>query len=335
MVFGIGDLTLHGNHLEGFQAFNQYPGLRLKEDPSAGKTNGQIIVGYTHDAFFSAANFPSGDLPGVCHLELTGHNRVRTNTDRAERPERVQAHHRATVFVSRESANGGLRVESAWGPQQPEARWLHVSHALTDGDPLRTSVPGGFFNIRRDIVFDRDQAADINLARFFHLFTARYGAVLSCRLYSLDDEVGETIQGRSFVADFVLDMPAGRDPTLSVRYLRGAPNFTPHLRLRSGNEGRVVELGLIAPPDHPRKSIRLRFDSISVCGQVEETAYPTGQTGPLFALSADDAVTLNPVAPGSLQARPAIATGGGEIFIEEGALKYRGPNGTVTTIAPA
>ena len=335
MVFGIGDLTLHGNHLEGFQPFGQYPKLRLKEDRAAGKTNGQIVVGYTHDAFFSAPNFPSGDLPGSCYLELTGHNRVRFDVTRHERTERVQAHHRAHVFVSRESANGGLKVESTWEPTRSEAHWLQVSHALTDGDPIRTSVPGGFFNIRRDIVFDRDRAADINLAHFFHLFTARYGAVLSCRLYSLDDENGDAKQGQTFVSDFVVDMPAGRDPTLSVRYLRAAPNFTPHLRLRSGNEGRVVELGLIAPLDHPRKSIRLRFDAISICGQVEETAYPTSQTGPLFALSADDAVTINPVAPGSLQARPAAATGGGEIFIEEGALKYRSPNGTITTIAPS
>jgi len=57
--------------------------------------------------------------------------------------------------------------------------------------------------------------------------------------------------------------------------------------------------------------------------------FPTGITGSfdsgknvIFVANATTAPTTDP-------------TGGGILYVEGGALKYRGPNGTVTTIAPA
>lgn len=335
LAFGISDLTLHGNHLDGFQPFSSFPDLRLEKDPALGHTNGQIVVGYTLDEFFSSPNFEKDEIPGGCILELTGHNRVRFDASLPQQADFVQAHHRATVYVSPKSALGGVRVVSAWAEGSESRRWLTVTHGLTSSAPIQTTVPGGFFNLRRDLEFDRDVAADINLATFHNLFATRYGAVVDCRLYSLEGERGDARQGRSFVAAFVIDLTRGRDHGLSLQYLKASPNFTPHLRVRASDQGLGVELGLIAPANHPGPSIRLRLDATSICGQIDDVVHELKGTGSLFALSADDAITINAVSPGSLQSRIAGASGGGQMFIEDGALKYRGPNGTITTIAPA
>lgn len=54
----------------------------------------------------------------------------------------------------------------------------------------------------------------------------------------------------------------------------------------------------------------------------QEFGYYGGGTHVIFVANSISTPTTNPV-------------GGGILFVENGSLKYRGPNGTVTTLAPA
>jgi hypothetical protein len=330
LSFGIGDLTLHGNHLEGFASLGRFPGLSLAENWERGETNGQVIVGYTFDEFCSARNFPSGDLPGGCHLELSGHNRVRANRREREATDRIQVHHRARVYVSQESQFGGLVVEQA-SDRYPG--WMTVSRALGDHEPLRIAAPGPLFNLRRDELFEG--GGEDGVGGWRPVFVAPRGAAVECRLYSvLPGRMAE--QGRDFVAAFVIDTAASWPPELAVTYMRGRPGLTPHVRLRRYGRDRAVavELGLLRDEAAGDRPLILRMDATSICGQIEAGA----AAGPdaaerVYPLSPARFLAIAPVAAVEEPA-PGGGEGGGELFVEDGALKYRSPAGTVTVVAP-
>jgi hypothetical protein len=333
LAFGLGNLTLHGNHLAGLSSFDSLPKLELVENWERGDTNGQVIAGFVADDFCSAPNFPAGDFPGSCHLELTGHNRVRRNRNRKEATHRVQVHHRAIVYLSQESQFGGLVVEQA---SAAHPRWMTVSKALSDHKPLIVSESGGAMNLRHEESFSADEGRDGLVGSWRRLFTAPYGAVVDCRLYSLRPDFHQE-QGHDFVASFVVDTAGSWPPELSMRYIRGRNDLTPYIRLTHIGGGRsvAVELGLARSDSIDRRPVVLRFDATAICGEVEEDdTQTTPRNAWVFPLAPAQALDITPVRPVSRAAAVAAAEGGGELFVEDGALKYRSPTGVVTVLAP-
>jgi hypothetical protein len=330
LAFWPGDMMLHGNHLEGFAPFIHHPEAELREDWVKGETNGQIIVGFTFDEFCSFANFDGGDFPGSCHLQLSGHNRVRYSRNVREATDLVQVHHRAAVHVSQESRLGGLRVEQA--SPALESNWLTLSHGLSDLNPLILREPGGALNVRVDRDFDPDEGLQGEVENWHPLFVAPHGAVTECRLYSVRPDYDRE-QGRDFIAAFVIDSSASWPPEIAMRYLRGKPELTPHLRLRHFGDRRAVsvELGLTRTAAPHRRKLQLRCDVMALCGSVEEAApEPPVHAEWIFPVSAARALDIAQVPAAPVQGGGEA----GELFVEDGALMYRGPTGTVTVIAP-
>ena len=264
LAFAISDLCLHNNHLESFRNPDAFRGVRLVADATRGHTNGQVVVGYTHDAFCSAPNFPSGDLGNNCILELSGHNRVRGRPGAREQTTAVEAHNRALVHLSRASELGGVEVVKATETRDWGAVQIQTGRSLTSDRAVVTKEPGGFHTVRCDLTFDGAQAAEVNAQVFKFAFQAPLNAVVSANLYTVDGEA----QGRDFVGSFILDLQDDVPPLFTPRYVRGRVDFVPVVRVlaHQPSGAREVWFGLSAPGR--RRPIALRLDVTSICGWI-------------------------------------------------------------------
>jgi hypothetical protein len=91
----------------------------------------------------------------------------------------------------------------------------------------------------------------------------------------------------------------------------GSPVFNSYLNLNSGSTG-IAQQG----------TFRIRFDGNIYAGFGNQTPSAGGGVGVVTVQNATTVPTSNP-------------TGGGILYVESGALKYRGSSGTITTIAAA
>lgn len=287
LAFAISDLCLHNNHLESFRELDRFRNVRLVADAVRGHTNGQVIVGFTRDAFCSAPNFPSGDLGNNCILELSGHNRVRGQPGGREQTLAVEAHNRAYVHLSHESELGGVEVIKAtesrdWGDVQ-----IQIARTLSSERAVTTREPGGFHTLRRDLAFNGAQPEDVSATAFKYAFQAPLGAVAEVNLYTVDREA----QGRDCVASFFLDLQDDAPPLFTARYIRGRSGFVPVVRVvgRSPRGPREVWVGLRAP-GRPQ-IIMLRLDITAICGWV------TAQGGTGEGLSTQFELVSRPALP--------------------------------------